>query len=82
MTTPLHSRTTIPAPVRVQAPGKINIHLGVGAANDGYHELATVFQALNLGETLTLIPGGTRSIIVQGRYADADRKSTRLNSSH
>ena len=71
MTTPLHSRTTIPAPVRVQAPGKINIHLGVGAANDGYHELATVFQALNLGETLTLIPGGTRSIIVQGRYADA-----------
>ncbi|MGC3021933.1 MULTISPECIES: 4-(cytidine 5'-diphospho)-2-C-methyl-D-erythritol kinase [unclassified Brevibacterium] len=72
MTTPLHPPTTTPAPVKVQAPGKINIHLGVGAANDeGYHELATVFQALNLGETLTLIPGGTRSILVQGRYADS-----------
>ncbi|UVI35114.1 4-(cytidine 5'-diphospho)-2-C-methyl-D-erythritol kinase [Brevibacterium spongiae] len=72
MTTSLHSRTVNPAPVKVQAPGKINIHLGVGAANDdGYHELATVFQALNLGETLTLIPGGTRSILIQGRYADA-----------
>lgn len=72
MTVPLHPRMTIPAPVKVQAPGKINIHLGVGAANNGYHELATVFQALNLGETLTLIPGGTRTIIVQGRYADAE----------
>src|SRR5699024_8378578 len=60
---------TTRAPVEVQAPGKINIHLGVGGANDeGYHELATVFQALNLGETLTLVPGGTGSIIVQGRY--------------
>src|SRR5699024_12096363 len=33
--------------------------------------LATVFQALNLGETLTLVPGGTGSIIVQGRYGDS-----------
>ncbi|WP_209371427.1 4-(cytidine 5'-diphospho)-2-C-methyl-D-erythritol kinase [Brevibacterium renqingii] len=72
MTTPLRSRSTTRAPVKVQAPGKINIHLGVGGATaEGYHELATVFQALNLGETLTLIPGGTGSIIVQGRYADS-----------
>ena len=69
MTTPLRPHPTTPAPVKVQAPGKINIHLGVGTANaEGYHELATVFQALNLGETLTLVPGGTGSIVVQGRY--------------
>ena len=72
MTSPLRTDSTTRAPVKVQAPGKINIHLGVGGANDeGYHELATVFQALNLGETLTLVPGGTGSIIVQGRYGDS-----------
>jgi 4-diphosphocytidyl-2-C-methyl-D-erythritol kinase len=72
MTIPLHPHSTVLAPVKVWAPGKINIHLGVGGiGDDGHHELASVFQALNLGETLTLIPGGTRSIIVQGRYADS-----------
>ncbi|WP_181273178.1 4-(cytidine 5'-diphospho)-2-C-methyl-D-erythritol kinase [Brevibacterium oceani] len=80
MTTRLHPISTDPAPVKVWAPGKINVHLGVGGAgDDGYHELATVFQALNLGETLTLIPGGTRSIIVQGRYADAAVPSDESN---
>lgn len=73
MIAPLHPLPSAPAPVTVRVPGKINVHLGVGAAgDDGYHELATVFQALNLGETLTLIPGGTGSIIVQGRYADVE----------
>src|SRR5699024_3834212 len=69
MTSPLRTDSTTRAPVKVQAPGKINIHLGVGGANDeGYHELATVLQALNRGETLTLVPGGTGSISVRGRY--------------
>src|SRR5699024_11836335 len=69
MTSPLRSDSSTRAPVKVQAPGKINSHLGVGGANgEGYHEHATVFQALNLGETLPLVPGGTGSIIVQGRY--------------
>jgi len=35
--------------VRVRVPGKINLHLSVGAARpDGYHELTTVFQAVTL----------------------------------
>ena len=73
MSAQLHSRPGTLTPVKVQAPGKINIHLGVGGAgDDGYHELATVFQALNLAETLTLIPGGNSSIVVTGRYADAE----------
>ncbi|MCM1011700.1 4-(cytidine 5'-diphospho)-2-C-methyl-D-erythritol kinase [Brevibacterium sp. XM4083] len=71
MTEQLPPRPGAPTPVRVRAPGKINVHLGVGGVGeDGYHELATVFQALDLTETLTLIPGGTGAIIVQGRYAD------------
>src|SRR5699024_4562251 len=87
MTSPLRTDSTTRAPVKVQAPGKINIHLGVGGANDeGYHELATVFQALNLGETLTLVPGGTGSIIVQGRYGDsavpADAAAALVGAAH
>lgn len=43
---PLHS-------VRARAPGKINVYLGVGALlDDGYHEVATVYQAVSLFETV------------------------------
>ncbi|HLY32981.1 MAG TPA: 4-(cytidine 5'-diphospho)-2-C-methyl-D-erythritol kinase [Jatrophihabitantaceae bacterium] len=35
--------------VRVRVPGKINLHLGVGPRRaDGYHDLVTVFQAVDL----------------------------------
>jgi 4-diphosphocytidyl-2-C-methyl-D-erythritol kinase len=38
-------------PVHVRAPGKVNLYLGVGAAgDDGYHEVATVYQAVSLFE--------------------------------
>lgn len=38
----------------MRAPGKINLYLGVGAReDDGYHELATVFQAVSLFEDVT-----------------------------
>ncbi len=40
--------------VHVRAPGKINLYLGVGGRQtDGYHELATVFQAVSLFEDVT-----------------------------
>jgi len=40
--------------VVVRAPGKINLSLGVGAVDErGYHALATVFQAVDLYETIT-----------------------------
>ena len=43
----------MPAPtraVRVRVPAKVNLHLGVGGPlrPDGYHELVTVFQAVDL----------------------------------
>ncbi|GAB3596493.1 4-diphosphocytidyl-2-C-methyl-D-erythritol kinase [Corynebacterium faecale] len=41
--------------ITAKAWGKINLHLGVGPAReDGYHELVTVFQTINLAETITL----------------------------
>ncbi|MGO3312667.1 MAG: 4-(cytidine 5'-diphospho)-2-C-methyl-D-erythritol kinase [Brachybacterium tyrofermentans] len=40
--------------VVVRAPGKINLSLAVGAVDDrGYHSLATVFQAVDVYETVT-----------------------------
>ena len=40
----------------VLAPAKINLYLGVGPARaDGYHGLATVFQALDLTDQLTAV---------------------------
>lgn len=44
-----------PTSFRASAPGKVNLHLGVGEARaDGYHELVTVFQAVDRREQVTL----------------------------
>ncbi|MCK0118103.1 4-(cytidine 5'-diphospho)-2-C-methyl-D-erythritol kinase [Isoptericola sp. S6320L] len=64
-----------PAPsVRVRAPGKINLTLRVGpVADDGYHPLVTVFQAVALHEeiTATEVPEGAGiSLTVEGPQAD------------
>jgi 4-diphosphocytidyl-2-C-methyl-D-erythritol kinase len=41
--------------VTVRAPAKINLHLGVGPArDDGYHQLATVYQAIGLYDDVTV----------------------------
>ena len=41
----------------MEAPAKINLYLGVGPLrDDGYHELATVFQALDLSDEMTALP--------------------------
>ncbi|MFV0633774.1 4-(cytidine 5'-diphospho)-2-C-methyl-D-erythritol kinase [Demequina sp.] len=40
--------------VTVRAPGKVNLQLSVGPVReDGYHPLATIFQAVDLYETVT-----------------------------
>lgn len=42
--------------VRVRAPGKVNLQLAVGpVGQDGFHPLATVFQAVDLYETVTAV---------------------------
>ncbi len=51
--------------ITAKAWGKINLHLGVGPAReDGYHELVTVFQTIDLSETVTLTTHGEE--VVEG----------------
>lgn len=53
--------------VHVRAPGKINVYLGVGGRHDdGYHALATVFQAVSLYEDVIARPASDFSISVSG----------------
>jgi 4-diphosphocytidyl-2-C-methyl-D-erythritol kinase len=43
--------------VRVRAPAKVNLYLAVGdVRDDGYHDLVTVFHALDLADELTVTP--------------------------
>lgn len=60
-----------PASVTVRAPGKLNLSLGVGPRRaDGYHPLATVFQAVSLYEEVVATPAETLTITVEGVGAD------------
>lgn len=57
--------------VHVRAPGKINVALRVGSVrSDGYHPLATVFQAVSLYEDVVAEPADEISLTVTGRGAD------------
>src|SRR5699024_6526322 len=62
-----------PAPqvaVHVRAPGKLNLVLRVGpAGQDGYHQLATVFQAVSLHEDVLASPAEEISVSTTGRWA-------------
>lgn len=54
--------------MHVRAPGKINVYLGVGPRrDDGYHALATVFQAVSLYEDVYASPSDGFSLEVSGR---------------
>lgn len=56
--------------VHVRAPGKINIALRVGSTlADGYHPLATVFQAVSLYEDVLAEPADDIALTVTGRSA-------------
>lgn len=53
--------------VHVRAPGKINVYLGVGPRReDGYHGLATVFQAVSLYEDVYATPSDGFTLEVSG----------------
>lgn len=57
--------------VRVRAPGKVNLSLRVGTREaDGYHPLATVFQAVSLFEEVIARPSTDLSVTVSGQHAD------------
>lgn len=43
--------------LRVTAPAKVNLYLGVGGVRpDGYHEVVTVLQAVDFGDEVVLVP--------------------------
>jgi 4-diphosphocytidyl-2-C-methyl-D-erythritol kinase len=53
-----------PATVTVRAPGKVNLHLAVGALDDaGYHEVRTVLQAVSISDELVASAPATRGSI-------------------
>jgi len=66
------SLASFPPAVHVRAPGKINVYLGVGGRHDdGYHALATVFQAVSLYEDVIARERDVFSLSVSGAV-DAD----------
>lgn len=66
------------------APGKINLSLRVGAADErGYHALATVFQAVDLLETVTAEPAEQMSLRIDshvGGHVPADGSNLALRA--
>lgn len=59
------SLSAVPESVRVRAPGKINLFLEVGDAQpDGYHDVATVYQAVSLYDDLVATPADEFSVRV------------------
>ena len=60
MMTSISGSTVIPTAgpsVRVRAPAKINLYLAVGdVRDDGYHDLVTVFHAVDLADEVTVRP--------------------------
>jgi 4-diphosphocytidyl-2-C-methyl-D-erythritol kinase len=63
-----------PAPaVSVRSPAKINLGLSVGPlGDDGYHRLATVYQAVGLYDEIRArpAPDGEMSVVVTGESSD------------
>ena len=61
--------TSLAAPTRVRtrAPGKINVFLSVGALqDDGYHDVATAYQAVSLYEDVIAEPADDFSVSFTG----------------
>jgi 4-diphosphocytidyl-2-C-methyl-D-erythritol kinase len=56
--------------IRVRVPAKINLYLGVGASRpDGFHELVTVFHAVDLYDEVTVSPSDRLDLVLRGEGA-------------
>ena len=57
--------------VTVRVPGKVNVYLGVGPREfSGYHELATIFQAVGIYDEVTVSAADSLKIRGLGALAD------------
>ena len=62
---------TAAMPVRVRAPGKVNLALCVDRLGaDGYHRVISVFQAVSLYEDVLASPAEELSLTVAGLQAE------------
>lgn len=69
--------------VTVRAPAKVNLTLDVlGLRPDGYHEIATVMQAVDLTDTVTLTAdrSGRVTVEVKGARLPLDRHNTAVSA--
>ena len=56
-----------PPAFRVRAPAKVNLHLGVGPLRpDGYHDLVTIFHAVDLTDDVVARPADRLELVVTG----------------
>ena len=64
-----------PSRVRIEARAKLNLGLAVGPRrDDGFHELATVFQSVSLSDTLIVTPR-RRGFSLTVRFEDASARA-------
>lgn len=73
--------------VHVRAPGKLNLFLAVGELqDDGYHELATAFQAVSLVEDVWATPADRVTVSVRGavdtRAVPLDDRNLAVRAAH
>lgn len=62
---------TLPDSVTVRVPAKVNLELHVGPRRpDGYHDLATVFQAVSLHDEVSVARWDEWQVVAAGSYAD------------
>jgi 4-diphosphocytidyl-2-C-methyl-D-erythritol kinase len=66
----MSSAAPSPQSVTARAPAKVNLELMVGPRGpDGFHHLATVFQAVGLHDDVTVEPADEWGVTVNGPYA-------------
>jgi 4-diphosphocytidyl-2-C-methyl-D-erythritol kinase len=62
---------TLPGAVTVRVPAKVNLELRVGPRRaDGYHALATVYQAVSLHDEVSVARWDDWQVVAAGAYAD------------
>jgi 4-diphosphocytidyl-2-C-methyl-D-erythritol kinase len=59
------------SPVTVRVPAKVNLQLVVGSErSDGFHDVATVYQAVSVFDDVTALPGDHLTVSIEGEGAD------------
>lgn len=69
--------------IQLFSPAKINLFLRIlGKRPDGYHELASLFQAIDLGDTLTFTLSGQDSFTCSDPHIPCDQTNLVIKALH